>query len=216
VAHADLAAIRQVGHAHGGTVNDVLLTAVGGALGAVLRRRGETATTLVASVPVSARRATGATHLGNQVGVMPVAVPTTGDPRERLAAIAQVTRGRKTAPRGASAALLVPVFRALARLGVVRWLVDHQRLVTTFVTNLRGPQTRLSFLGAPISELIAVSGTTGNVTVAFAALSYAGTLAVTVNADPDRCPDLPDLVADLQRELDLLAALGREPSVRRS
>ena len=82
--------------------------------------------------------------------------------------------------------------------------MDRQRLVNTFVTNLRGPAERLTFLGAPVEELIPVSGTTGNVTVAFAVLSYAGTLVVTVVADPDGCPDLPALAAALQRQLDLL------------
>jgi len=88
----------------------------------------------------------------------------------------------------------------------MRWFVDRQRLVTTFVTNLRGPDVRRSFLAAPITDVIPVSSISGNVTVAFAALSYAGTLVVTVVADPQRCPDLSVLVAQLQSELDLLTA----------
>jgi hypothetical protein len=50
-----------------------------------------------------------------------------------------------------------------------------------------------------------VTPITGNVTVAFAVLSYAGTLRVTVTVDPRCCPDLPALVARLQDELDLIA-----------
>jgi len=71
--------------------------------------------------------------------------------------------------------------------------------------NLPGPDVRLSFLAAPIVEVIPVSSITGNVTVAFAVLSYAGSLAVTVVADPLRCPDLPILVTRLRSELDMLA-----------
>jgi WS/DGAT/MGAT family acyltransferase len=41
VVAADLAAIRELGHAHGGTVNDVILAAVTGALRAMLASRGE-------------------------------------------------------------------------------------------------------------------------------------------------------------------------------
>ena len=44
-------------------------------------------------------------------------------------------------------------------------------------------------------SVIAVSGISGNVTVAFVALSYAGGLNVTVVADPQRCPDLHDVAA---------------------
>ena len=49
-----------------------------------------------------------------------------------------------------------------------------------------------------------VSTVMGNVTVAFAALSYAGTLTVTVVADPDQCPDLNFLGTQLQDQLDQL------------
>ena len=135
---------------------------------------------------------------------MGVPVTAAGDPYQRLAAIAHTTRNRRPPDPGATTALLGPAFRILARLGAFRWFVDRQRLVTTMVTNLRGPDVRLSLLAAPITGVIPVSPITGNVTVAFAVLSYAGTLVVTVIADPQHCPDLPTLVAHLQCELDLL------------
>jgi diacylglycerol O-acyltransferase len=206
VVRADLGRVTAVAHEHGATVNDVLLTAVGGALAAVLRHRGEPADSFVASVPVSGRRVASSTQLGNQVGVMPVEVPARGEPTTRLHAVARATRAHRGQARGASAALLAPVWRVVARLGAFRWCVDHQHLVTTFVTNVRGPATGLSFLGARISGITAVTTTTGNVTVAFAALSYAGTLAVTVVADAERCPDLPVLAAALREQLDELTS----------
>jgi WS/DGAT/MGAT family acyltransferase len=202
VAQVNLESVRRAAHAHGATVNDAILTAVTGTLHAVLRHRGEHVDQFVISVPISTRRESSTTRLGNQVGAMPVPVVATGEPHQRLTAIAQATRNRRPATPSASATVLGPAFRALAWLGALRWFVDRQRLVTTFVTNLRGPDVRLSFLAAPITGVIPVSATTGNVTVAFAALSYAGTLVVTVIADPDRCPDLPMLAALLQDELD--------------
>ena len=204
VARADLAAVQRVAHAHGATVNDVLLTAVSGALQAVLRLRGENVDRFVLSVPVSARRTTTTDRLGNQVGFMPVPVIVAGDQYQRLAAVARTTRARRPADPAASAALIRPLFRALAALGLFRWFAGRQRVVTTMVTDLRGPGTRLSFLAAPVTEVIPVSPITGNVTVGFAALSYAGTLTVTITADPDRCPDLPFLQVRLQGELDRL------------
>jgi WS/DGAT/MGAT family acyltransferase len=211
VGRADLACVQRAAHAHGATVNDVVLTAVTGALHAVLGHRGENVDRFVISVPAAARRSATAGHLGNEVGVMTVPVTVAGDLSERLAAIARTTRDRRPVTPGASAALLGPVFRTLARLGAFRWFVDRQHLVTTMVTNLRGPDVRLSFLAAPITEVIPVSPITGNVTVAFAVLSYAGTLTITVIADPQRCPDLPVLVARLQSELDLLTADHGDP-----
>ena len=213
VSRADLAALRRVAHEHGATVNDVVLTAVGGALAAVLRERGEEVASFVVSVPVSGRAATSPTELGNHVGVMPVEVPATGHPLDRLARVSQSTRThRQRRGRGASTALLGPAFRLLGALGVFRWFIDRQRLVTTFVTNVRGPATPLSFLGARVLDMSAVALITGNITVGFAALSYAGTLTVTVMADPDTCLDLPCIVAQLQDELDQLAEGGTSAS----
>ncbi len=53
-----------------------------------------------------------------------------------------------------------------------------------------------------------LSAATGNVTVSFAVLSYAGSLTVTLIADPDACPDLAALRGLLAEELARLAALA--------
>jgi len=205
VARADLAAVRDVGHRYKATVNDVVLTAIGGALGTLLRHRGENVEQLVVSVPVSARREADVTELGNQVGVIPVAVPVGGDPFERLAAVAEITRSSKTATLGASAALLAPAFRTLRRLGLLRRYTRRQQRINTFVSNVRGPEERLSLLGVPITEVIPIGYTTGNVGVAFAVLSYAEQLVVNITADPDTLlEDLPLLASELRAELETL------------
>jgi diacylglycerol O-acyltransferase / wax synthase len=198
---ADLAAVRDLGHAHGGTVNDVILAAIAGALRALLASRGEELDLVTVSVPVSARQVTTGGRLGNQVGVMPVALPVGGDLAARLTRIAAITRERKTAVRGSSAAVLGLPFRLLAPTGLLRWYVNRQRLVHTFATNLRGPAEPLKFAGAPVRAVIPIPATTGNVTVTFAALSYAGTLRITVVSDPSQMPDVTVLTAALRREL---------------
>ena len=200
VVAADLAAIRELGHAHGGTVNDVILAAAG-ALQALLASRGEELALVTASVPVSARHAATGGQLGNQVGVMPVALPTGGDLATRVAQVAAITRERKTAVRGTSAAVLGLPFRLLAPTGVLRWSINRQRLIHTFVTNLRGPAEPLTLAGAPVRALITIPNTTGNVTVTFGALSCGGTLRITVLSDPSRVPDVAVLTAALRRDL---------------
>jgi diacylglycerol O-acyltransferase / wax synthase len=42
------------------------------------------------------------------------------------------------------------------------------------------------------------------VTVSFAVLSYAGSLTITLIADPDTCPDLSDLRDALEEEVRVL------------
>jgi diacylglycerol O-acyltransferase / wax synthase len=198
--HTDLASIRDRAHAHGATVNDVVLTAVTGALRRLLLSRGERIDEVVVSVLVAPSTAGGAGP-GNRIGVMPVRLPIGGRPEERLRAVATATRARKHGTRGASATLIAPLFRLLAALGLLRWFIDHQRMVTTFVTNLAGPRDPVTFAGHTVVDMQPVSLATGNVTVAFAVLSYAGTLTMTVAADPDHVGDLDVLVAALHEEL---------------
>ena len=98
-------------------------------------------------------------------------------------------------------ALLGPLFRLLARAGLLRWFVNHQRLVHTFATNLRGPAQPLTLAGAPLRAIIPIANTAGNVPVTFAALSYTGTLWLTVLSDPAQVPDVATLTAALRQEL---------------
>ncbi len=198
----DLDPIRRAARRHGATVNDALLVAVTGAMARLLTHRGQVPPAdVVVSVPVSARPATTSADLGNRVGVMPVRVPLDGSPASRLAHVARQTQARKAGTRGASAALVGPLFRALAAVGLFRWFVDRQRLVNSFLTNLRGPTGTLHLAGAPIRRIVPLTITAGNVGVAFAAFSYNGTLGVTLIADPGVVPDTETLASALDTEL---------------
>ena len=225
---ADLPAVRELAHEHGGTVNDVVLAAVTRALRALLASREEQLGEVTISVLVSARRTGGGqlgNRLGNQVGIMPITVPADPDINAdidpdidasgggalaalgaRVGRIAAITRERKSQDRGASRALLVPVFLLVARSGLLRLFVNHQRLIHTFVTNLRGPRLPLTVAGAPVRALLAIPATSGNVTVTFGVLSYAGTLRITVVSDPDQVPDVAVLTAALRRDLSMLTS----------
>jgi diacylglycerol O-acyltransferase len=209
----DLDQARSAAHAHRGTVNDVVLTAIAAALHRLLAIRGERVDQFVISVPFSARRRASAGELGNQSGVIPLRVQGVGDPVERLKSLTEATRAAKRVQRGASTALLSPFFRLLAAAGLYRWFTDHQRLIHTFVTNLHGPESRLTFLDCPITSIIPLSAPSGNVTVSFAVLSYAGSLTITLGADPDACPDLSELRDALAEEI---AVLTGEPGLPES
>ncbi|EID77861.1 MULTISPECIES: wax ester/triacylglycerol synthase domain-containing protein [Rhodococcus] len=192
--------VRAAGRRSGATVNDVLLVAVTGALAELLRERMEFPQELVVSVPVSARSSATSGHLGNQVGVMPVRVPLVGSFQERLTTVSGVTRVQKMRTRGTSSALIGPLFRILAALRLFRWFVDRQRLVNSFLTNLPGPPGQVVIAGAPITGITPITVTAGNVGVAFAALSYAGTLTVTIIVDPDVVPEVRELAAALHEQ----------------
>ena len=200
---SDLAPVIRLAHQNGATVNDVILSAITGALHLLLAERGEQLPAFVVSIPVSSRPPVGHGELGNQSGVVPVLLPATGTFSARLASTAQVTRAAKSHQRGASTALLGPLFRVLAAIGLFQRFIDHQRSIHTFVSNLKGPETAEALLGCPITGIVPLSVATGNVTVGFTALSYAGSLVITISADPETCPDLDRLQQELQRQLDL-------------
>lgn len=108
------------------------------------------------------------------------------------------------AGRGASAALIGPAFRTLAAIGAFHWMIDRQRLVNTFLTNLRGPTDPMHIHAATIHSITPITITAGNVTTAFAALSYAGTLRVSIITDPHHGPEHARLEAALASVLDQL------------
>ncbi|WP_323097256.1 wax ester/triacylglycerol synthase domain-containing protein [Intrasporangium sp. YIM S08009] len=205
VVDRSLEEVAAAAHHLGCTVNDLVVTAVGGALVDVLDRRGERVGELVVSVPYSARRATTARDLGNTSGVVPFRVPGSGaDARDRLRRVHAQSAAQLDRPRAASAAPLGLAFRWLAQLGIFAWFIDRQRLVTTFVTNVHGPTERLRLGGCEVSQVVPVAVTPGNTTVTFDVLSYAGRLCVTVVADPAAVPDREHLTTRVGARLDEL------------
>ncbi|WP_142461315.1 wax ester/triacylglycerol synthase domain-containing protein [Geodermatophilus aquaeductus] len=204
--------LRAAAHRAGGTMNDALLVAVAGALGALLESRGESVDPVAVTVVVAGRRAAGVTELGNATTPLVVAVPAAGKPGERLHRFAgTVRRARDQAAGPPLTALMGPVFRGLTAVGAYRWWLRHQRRFHTLVSNVRGPGTVLTLAGRPVEQVLPVaSGEAGNVTVSFDALSYAGILTVTAVADPERVPDLPVLTAAVREQLAALVtpALG--------
>jgi WS/DGAT/MGAT family acyltransferase len=201
VARVGLQGVRRAAHVRGATVNDLAVTAVTGALVALLSRRGERVAEIVVSMPVSLRRQDSAGVLGNSTGVVPVRVPAVVDADVRLAALVAQEGRVRSSGRGGSAAVLTPVFRGLAALGVFQPFIDHQRLVHTFVTNVRGPAERLRLAGSEVVAVVPVATNPGDVTLSFDVMSYGGTLGITVVSDPSRVAEAPWLARRVEEEL---------------
>ncbi|SHN88443.1 acyltransferase, WS/DGAT/MGAT [Geodermatophilus obscurus] len=213
VVRADLAALRAAAHDCGATVNDALLVAVAGALATLLADRRESVDPLAVAVPVAARHSAEVADLGNAVTPLVVAVPTSGPPVDRLRRFAGTVRAAQATVSGppliAAAGWL---FRLLATVGLYRAYLRHQRRFHTLVSNVHGPDRPVTLAGAPVEAVVPVAvGDAGNMTVSFEALSYAGTLAVTVIADADAVPDLPVLVAALEDQFTQLATRSAPP-----
>jgi diacylglycerol O-acyltransferase / wax synthase len=161
---------KRVAHAHGGTVNDVLMAAIAGGLGDLLRGRGEPVEDLVLRgyVPVSLRREESGPTRGNLDGVMVVSLPVgMADPAERLRLIAGETAQRKKLTRPPAGTLLRNGLMQRAFLHVMA----RQRWANTYVANVPGPPVQLYLAGAPLLEVFPLVPLIGNVTLGVGALS---------------------------------------------
>jgi hypothetical protein len=190
----DLDAVRAVGHGYGATVNDVVLDLVAAGLRGLLLARGEPADVELHATVSVARPATGpAARTGNRAGIMVVGLPLApADPVRRLAAIrAETARTKRDQVLGFGTG--APMQLAGAR--VVRYMSRHQHLTNTVVSNVVGPPVPVRLFGARVRDLLPLGALAGNLSIGFLAFSYAGTLTVTVRADADRYPDLPELTA---------------------
>ncbi|MGW4015465.1 wax ester/triacylglycerol synthase family O-acyltransferase [Rhodococcus ruber] len=196
----DLAEIRRVAHAHGATVNDVVLAAVAAGVRRLLDARGvrDPDLVLTASVAASLRTAEDRSP-GNRVGILLVALPVgAGSVAARLAAIARETARLRREPP------LRPGGRLLQRWTVR--VMRRQRLVNLFVSNLVGPPVPLHFAGARIREMFQIGVVQGNVGLAVGVLSYAGRLNIDLVADAVLVPDLEIVAEGFSAAVDELCA----------
>jgi diacylglycerol O-acyltransferase / wax synthase len=205
VVRRPLREVKEAGHAHGATVNDVLLAAVAFGLHRLLARRGDPVDGLELRVSVPVGAPGGARNAGGSTPmVLPLPVGDLGD-LDRLARIAATTRaakeGRDRGYRGLLASPLVPT--GLLRLAV-GWLARHGgSRVNLYVTNVPGPPQPLWLHGARLHTAVPIAPLVAGVPLAVAALSYAGELAVSIQVD-GAVDDLAVLASGISEGLDRL------------
>jgi diacylglycerol O-acyltransferase / wax synthase len=196
--------VKAIAHAHGGTVNDVLLTTVAAGLRELLHSRGEHVEDLFlrAMVPVSLHHEQPGQARGNLDGVMMVPLPI-GEPDNvrRLRSIAAETTRRKTKSRPPGGTLFS---NGLIQRAFIRHSAS-QRFMNVYVANVPGPPVPLYLDKAPLLEVFPVVPIMGNLTLGIGALSYAGQFNITVVADRDTCPDVQVFVHAAHTSLDQLA-----------
>jgi WS/DGAT/MGAT family acyltransferase len=218
----DLSAVKRLRAALGGTVNDVILAVVTGALRALLLSRREALPpSLRAMVPVSVRRPEARGTLGNQVAAMFCSLPVSEvDPIARFRAISQEMKGLKENRQAVGALALTRLgdFAPPTLLAQSARLQAMSRYFNVVVTNVPGPQFPLYLLGRKLEHCYPAVPLAQGQTVGIALLSYNGTICVGFLGDADRTRDLP-LLADALRAatIELEEALGtRTDSARAS
>lgn len=218
VARARLADLRKVRSAHGGTVNDVVLATVAGALRSWLMSRGEvvtSGTSIRAMVPLSVRDErtadTPAGMVGGQVLAYLVDLPI-GEPSPvvRLQHISHTMHAHTDSGRPVAADALVRLSGfappTLHALGVRAASVFTQRIFNILVTNVPGPQVPLYVAGAKMVEMFPIVPLARNQAVSIGVTSYDGGVYFGLNADRDAMPDVGNLGRMVEESVEELLA----------
>ena len=207
VARTDLDDYKRIRKAHGGTVNDVVLATVAGALRGWLLSRGESVTSKTAvraMVPVSVRADHQQGALGNRVSSYLVDLPI-GEPNPvvRLSQVSFAMKAHKDSGQSVAADAIValsgfapPTLHSLgARVanGVTR------RLFNVVVTNVPGPQFPLYADGAQMLEMFPVVPLAKGQAISIGLTSYNGGVYYGLNADRDGMSDV-DVLGPLIEE----------------
>jgi diacylglycerol O-acyltransferase len=188
--------VKAIGKALGGSINDVLLATVAGAIGNYLRDKGEDpdGKEIRAMVPVNLRPVEQAHQLGNRFGLVPLTLPIgISNPVQRVYAV----RARMNDLKGSYQPLLA--FGVLALSGLLIKPVQaavinmFAKKATAVMTNVPGPRDPLSFCGATVRQVMFWVPASGDIGMGVSILSYGGGVQFGLITDARLCPD-PELI----------------------
>jgi WS/DGAT/MGAT family acyltransferase len=217
--HSHLDDFRIVKDTFGGTVNDVVLAVVAGALRSWLGARGKRTggLELRALVPVSMRTEEERGMLGNRLAVFRAPLPVYAeDPIERLRIVREEMAKIKQSKQvmGAEALVSLNDFAPPTVLAQASRLNFSTRLFNLIVTNVPGPQFPLYVLGRELDTVVPVAFLPEKHALAIAIFSYNGKVSFGLLGDFDAMDDIDIVEAGLEaalRELVSAAAARRPP-----
>jgi diacylglycerol O-acyltransferase len=191
----DMPAAREAATRLGGSLNDVFVTGVAGALGRYAEKLGGTADELRMAMPVSTRER--GEQAANRFVPTRLLVPTDPhDVRARFATTAERMRSARSEPALAAAEMLAGFASGLPTSVLVAATHSQTRTIDFATSNLRGSPVPLYLAGTRILANYPIGPRTGcalNVTL----LSYCDELHMGLNIDPAAVTDVPLLMACL-------------------
>jgi diacylglycerol O-acyltransferase / wax synthase len=207
--------LKTIKNAFGGTVNDVVLAVVAGALRSFLISRGRRTegVEMRALVPVSVRSEHEHEQGGNRIVVMRGPLPVyISDPLNRLRFVSNAMDGLKESKQALGAEVISGAqnFAPPTILAQASRLNFSTRLFNLIVTNVPGPQFPLYVLGREMLQAIPVAFLPENHALAIAIMSYNGQMNFGLLGDFDALPDIDVIGENIAEELATLLALARE------
>jgi diacylglycerol O-acyltransferase / wax synthase len=209
--------LKGVRTALGGTVNDVVLSAITRGFRDLLERRGSLSTGMVVRtmVPVSVRQASERNTLDNRVSAVFVDLPVgEGDPVARLTSVRRQMDDHKRLLQAVDARSIIAmgdfVAPTLLALGVRAAVAASGVWYQAVTTNVPGPRVPLYVLGRRMCSAHAYVPIAGGARVSIGIFSYLDTMTFGINADFDAYPDVDVLAGGIRRGVDELVAAARK------
>ena len=215
-ARSELATFKKIKDTFGGTVNDVVLAVITGALRKWLHERGirTEGLELRALVPVSVRGEDERGNLGNRIALMRGPLPVyIEDPVRRLRTVSDAMAGLKRSKQALGAEVISRFndFAPPTILAQAARINFSTRLFNLIVTNVPGPQMPLYVLGKELEEVYPVAFLPQNHSLAVAIMSYNGKVGFGLLADYDCMEDIEVVSNGLNESLaELEAAAGKK------
>jgi WS/DGAT/MGAT family acyltransferase len=219
---AQLADLKRVKDAHGGTVNDVILSVVAGGIGRYLRARGHDTDGLElrAMVPVSVRADDEHGALGNRITAMMAPLPVgEQDPVERLRRTSAEMGDLKASGQAVGAEILTKLtdFAPTTIASQAARLQPAQRFFNLVVTNVPGPQFPLYVLGRRMESIFPMVPLAQRQALCIGIMSYNGQVNFGLIGDYDAMADLESFALDLEAATaEAIATAPPSPAAARS
>jgi WS/DGAT/MGAT family acyltransferase len=217
ITQADLTELKAVKDAHGGTVNDVILSIVTGAIGNYLRARGHETEDLEmrALVPVSVRADEEHGALGNRISAMMAPLPVwSQDPVERLRIVTEQMGDLKSSGQAVGAEILTKItdFAPTTIASQAARLQPAQRFFNLVITNVPGPQFPLYVLGRQMESIFPMVPLARRQALCVGIMSYNGQVNFGLVGDYDAMADLDSFALDLEAATqEIVATLPAAP-----
>ncbi|MFN8160666.1 MAG: wax ester/triacylglycerol synthase family O-acyltransferase [Solirubrobacterales bacterium] len=202
--------LKEIKNDLGGTVNDVFLAVVSGALARWLHSRGvrTEGLELRGCVPVSVRGRDEHGELGNRITMMACPLPVyAGDPAVRFRIVSEAMEGLKESRQALGAEVIAglqdfappTVFAQASRLNF------SSRVYNLLVTNVPGPQFPLYLRGRELEKLVPIPFLALEKALAIAIMSYNGKVEIGLMGDYEAMHDLDALGGYIEEEIGALA-----------
>lgn len=193
----------------GVTLNDLVLATLAGTLGAYHRERHVRVSTLNCLVPMNLRSSEEQAALGNRIGLFNIELPVADrGPRRRLERIVEQTAAAKRDRRAHTYPFLAqllplvptPAFRFIARRSLGR--------VNLACTNIPGLPEQRYLAGGRIDAIYPFASVVEKTPLVMGLFSYAGSMDIGIDTDPEAIPDPHRLAELFESELQKMEALS--------